>query len=89
MGYLSKTVGVRRGWNYDGQSRSFLAYLRAMYRKPGFLGFLGAALLLAVAAGLHGPKLRSAVIAVGILVGIVIVGFVVWRVGTEDGVPRE
>jgi len=45
--------GVRRGWNYDGGSRSFLAYLRAMSGKPGFLGFLGAALAFSVAGSWH------------------------------------
>lgn len=79
---------MRRGWNYDGGSRSFLGYLRAMYRKPGFFGFVGAALLFAAAAGRNGSVLHSALITVGVLVGIVSLGFVVWRLGTEDGVPR-
>jgi hypothetical protein len=65
-----------------------VAYLRAMSRRPGFLASLAAGLLFATAAARNEPVVRTALIAVGVVVVLVIVGFVVWRVGTEDGVPR-
>jgi hypothetical protein len=86
--YLDENHGVRRGWNYDGRSRSFLAYLWAMSGKPGFLALFGAALFFGAAGSWHEPLLRSALMIVGVLVAVLAVGFVVWRLGTEEGVPR-
>ena len=65
-----------------------MAYLRAMSRRPGFLATLAAGLLFAAAAARDEPVVKTTLVAVGVLIALVAVGFVVWRLGTEDGVPR-
>jgi hypothetical protein len=69
--------GVRRGWNYDGGNRSFLAYLRAMAGKPGSLALLGAALVFVAVGNRHEPLMRTALTVVGVLAVILAVGFIV------------
>jgi hypothetical protein len=59
-----------------------------MATKPGFLGLLGAALVFAVAGMWHEPFVRSVLVVADVLIALLIVGFIVWRLGTEDGVPR-
>jgi hypothetical protein len=81
-------VVISTGWHYDGGSRGFLRYLRAIYSKSGLALGMASALSFAAAGywslGLaHGVELCAIVVAV-----ILLLGFRVWRRDTREGVAN-
>lgn len=80
-----KSVTVRRRfdvgspWQYPTNDRSFLAYLRAAYRRPGFLSTVLAAGLFAVAGYTRLSPIEALAWYGGTLAVVLTVGYFVWR----------
>jgi hypothetical protein len=79
--YASLLSGTK--WQYEGENRSFFAYLRSTCRRPGFLvGFI-AALLFAAAGYRDLGLVRGVEIYVGGLAAIMLLGYFVWCRGAK------
>jgi hypothetical protein len=83
MNYRWQRIFTR--WNYDGGSRSPAGYLKAVYTRPGFLPRAAAALVLLAASVLGSHNLTlGIVIWVGVVVGILLLGYLIWLWGTRQ-----
>lgn len=68
-----------RKWDYEGNDRSFRGYLRSAKRRSGFWPYLAATVVFAAAGFASLRWERALPIYLGVMCGLLAVGYVVWR----------